>query len=103
MFIVGTRVRTSLMNIVYKKSLRLSTTARRMATVGEMTNLIAVNAQSFAELTTYLNIIWSAPFQIIVCVFALWKYLGVSCLVGVATMILFIPISLAICIFFKRN
>ncbi len=96
MFIVGTRVRTSLMNIVYKKSLRLSTTARRMATVGEMTNLIAVNAQSFAELTTYLNIIWSAPFQITICIIGLWRYLGVSCLFGVGTMVFFIPLNLTI-------
>jgi len=41
-----------------------------------MTNLIAINAQSFAELTTYLNIIWSAPFQITVSIIGLWKYLG---------------------------
>ncbi len=96
MFIVGTRVRTSLMNIIYKKSLRLSTTARRMATVGEMTNLIAVNAQSFAELTTYLNIIWSAPFQILICIIGLWRYLGVACLFGVGTMVVFTPLNLTI-------
>ena len=45
MFIVGARIRTSIMNIVYKKSLRLSTTARKQATVGEMTNLVSINAQ----------------------------------------------------------
>lgn len=96
MFIVGTRIRTALMNIIYKKSLKLSTSARKMATVGEMTNLLAVNAQSFADLTTYLNIIWSAPFQIIICVIGLWKYLGVACLFGVSTMIIFIPLNLMI-------
>lgn len=45
MFIVGARIRTSVMNIVYKKSLRLSTSARKQATVGEMTNLVSINAQ----------------------------------------------------------
>lgn len=94
MFIVGTRIRTSVTNIVYKKSLRLSTSARKMATVGEMTNLVAVNAQMFAELTTYLNVIWSAPFQIVVCLVMLWKYLGVSSLIGVGTIVLFIPLNI---------
>lgn len=94
MFIVGTRVKTSLMNIIYKKSLKLSTSARRLATVGEMTNLLAVNAQSFGDLTTYLNIIWSAPFQIIICIIGLWRYLGIASLIGVGTMVVFIPINL---------
>ena len=84
---------------LFDQSLKLSTSARKETTIGEMTNLISINTQTFTDLTIYLNILWSAPFQIIVCVFALWKYLGVSCLVGVATMILFIPISLTICIY----
>lgn len=96
MFIVGTRIRTALMNVIYKKSLKLSTSARKLATVGEMTNLLAVNAQSFAELTTYLNILWSAPFQICVCVVGLWRYLGAASLFGVGTMVFFIPLNLMI-------
>ncbi len=45
MFIVGARIRTSIMNIVYKKSLKISTSARKQATVCEMTNLVSINAQ----------------------------------------------------------
>jgi ATP-binding cassette subfamily C (CFTR/MRP) protein 1 len=82
MFIVGSRVRTSIIGCVYKKSLRLSASARKKAEVGTLTNLMAVNAQMLADLTLYLNIVWSAPFQIIICLFMLWSYLGVSALIG---------------------
>ena len=96
MFIVGARIRTSIMNIVYKKSLRLSASARRQATIGEMTNLIAVNAQTVCDLTTYLNTLWSAPLQIILAIWMLWSYLGVSALIGVATMVFFIPVNVTL-------
>ena len=82
MFIVGARVRTSIMNIIYKKALKLSTSARRTATVGEMTNLLSVNAQMLADLTTYLNIVWSAPLQILLSLFMLYQYLGISAVIG---------------------
>lgn len=96
MFIVGARIRTSIMNIVYKKSLRLSTTARKQATVGEMTNLVSINAQTFAELTTYLNILWSAPLQITICIIMLWQYLGIACIIGVSLSFVLIPLNLVI-------
>lgn len=58
-----------------------------------MVNLMQVNTQSFVDLTTYLNILWSGPLQIIICIVMLWQYLGVSSLAGVATMVLFIPFN----------
>jgi hypothetical protein len=37
---------------------------------------------------------WSAPFQITIALILLWHYLGgVACLVGLATMLLLIPIN----------
>ncbi|CAF0941211.1 unnamed protein product [Brachionus calyciflorus] len=93
MFIVGARVRTSLMGLIYRKSLRLSAQSRKKATVGEMTNLMQVNTQSFVDLTAYINILWSGPLQIILSIYLLWQYLGPACLAGVATMILFLPLN----------
>ena len=74
--------------------MKLSTSARKQATIGEMTNLIAVNAQTVGDLTTYLNVLWSSPFQITIAIYMLVQYLGVAALLGVATMIIFIPINL---------
>ena len=60
------------------------------ATVGEMVNLMQVNTQSFIELTSYINTIWSAPLQIIISVVILWNYLGIASLAGVLMMFIFL-------------
>lgn len=53
-----------------------------------------VNTQSFVDLTSYINMLWSAPLQVIISVVLLWSYLGPSSLAGLALMILFIPINI---------
>ena len=75
------------------QSLKLSNTARKTSTVGEIVNLMSVDAQRFMELTTYLNMLWSAPFQMCVCLYLLWMVLGPSVLAGVGVMVLMIPIN----------
>ncbi len=93
MFIVGARVRTSTMNLLYRKSLKLSASARKTATVGEMTNLMSVNAQMLADLSMYLNVLWSSPLQIIIAVALLYQYLGVSAVIGVGFVLVLIPLN----------
>lgn len=54
----------------------MSNTARKESTVGEIVNLMSVDAQRFTDLTTYLNMIWSAPLQIALALYFLWETLG---------------------------
>lgn len=54
---------------------------------------MSVDAQTFMDLTTFLNMLWSAPLQIILALFFLWKNLGPSVLAGVAVMVLLIPFN----------
>ena len=93
MYLVGARLRTALILMIYKKSLRLSATSRKTSTIGEMTNLVAINAQLFQNLTPYLNMLWSSPLQIIICIYILWRYLGIAAFAGFATIFLFIPLN----------
>ena len=75
------------------QSLRLSNSARRQSTVGEIVNLMSVDAQRFMDLVTYLHLIWSAPLQIVLAVFFLYIAMGPSVFAGVGVMILMIPIN----------
>ncbi|KAH8403128.1 hypothetical protein KR222_005772 [Zaprionus bogoriensis] len=93
MFIVGLRIRTALINCIYRKALRISNAARKESTVGEIVNLMAVDAQRFMDLTTYLNMLWSAPLQIGLALYFLWQQLGPSVLAGLAVMIIMIPLN----------
>nr|QNH67943.1 ATP-binding cassette transporter subfamily C member 1 X4 [Brachionus plicatilis] len=93
MFNVGFRIRIALMDLIYKKSLRLSNNSRKESTVGQMVNILAVNAQSFVEYPHHLNMIWTSLFTITVAVFLLWNQLGIAAIAGVLTMVFLIPIN----------
>jgi ATP-binding cassette, subfamily C (CFTR/MRP), member 1 len=95
-FMLGMRLRTALITAIYKKALKLSNQSRQDATIGEITNLMAVDASKIADLTTYLNILWSGPFQIFVATYLLYQTLGPSVFGGIAVMILMVPVNMAI-------
>eukprot|EP00094_Tigriopus_californicus_P001437 TCALIF_01392-PA protein Name:"Similar to Abcc1 Multidrug resistance-associated protein 1 (Mus musculus)" AED:0.04 eAED:0.04 QI:0/0.8/0.33/0.83/1/1/6/0/1537 len=92
-YLVGLRVRTALISAIYRKSLRLSNSARKEMTVGETTNLMQIDTQKFMDLTLYLNLIWSSPLQIGLSLYFLWGTLGASSLAGLAVMILLLPLN----------
>uniref|UniRef100_A0A1Q3FWR2 ABC-type glutathione-S-conjugate transporter n=2 Tax=Culex tarsalis TaxID=7177 RepID=A0A1Q3FWR2_CULTA len=93
MFFVGLRIRTALISSIYRKALIISNSARKASTVGEIVNLMSVDAQRFMDLTTYINMLWSAPLQIALALFFLWEILGPSVLAGLAVMIILIPVN----------
>lgn len=73
--------------------LKLSNTARKSSTVGEIVNLMSVDAQRFNDMMTYINMIWSGPLQISISIYFLWVTLGPSILAGLAVMIVLIPLN----------
>uniref|UniRef100_H2YLY4 Multidrug resistance-associated protein 1 n=1 Tax=Ciona savignyi TaxID=51511 RepID=H2YLY4_CIOSA len=92
-FTVGMRMRSAVVGAVYRKAMVLSNSARKESTVGEVVNLMSVDAQRFMDLMTYLNTVWSGPFQIILAMYFLWQYLGAAVLAGLGVMLLLIPIN----------
>uniref|UniRef100_A0A8D2LCX5 ATP binding cassette subfamily C member 3 n=1 Tax=Varanus komodoensis TaxID=61221 RepID=A0A8D2LCX5_VARKO len=95
-FVTGMRLRTGIVGMIYRKSLVITNTAKRSSTVGEIVNLMSVDAQRFMDLTTFLNMLWSAPLQICLALYFLWQALGPSVLAGVAVMVLLIPFNAVI-------
>ncbi|XP_061182252.1 multidrug resistance-associated protein 1-like isoform X3 [Saccostrea echinata] len=91
--LLGMRIRTSVTCLVYRKMLRLSNASKRSSTVGEIVNLMSVDAQRFMDLMTYIHTIWSGPFQIIVALYFLYMELGPSIFAGFGVMIVLIPIN----------
>ncbi|NWZ41535.1 MRP3 protein, partial [Brachypodius atriceps] len=97
-FVTGMRLRTGITGMIYRKSLAITNSAKRSSTVGEIVNLMSVDAQRFMDLMTFLNMLWSAPLQIFLALYFLWQTLGPSVLAGVAVMVLLIPFNSAIAI-----
>ncbi|XP_053551240.1 multidrug resistance-associated protein 1 isoform X2 [Bombina bombina] len=101
-FVTGMRLKTAIIGVVYRKALVISNASRRTSTVGEIVNLMSVDAQRFMDLATYINMIWSAPLQVILALYLLWQNLGPSVLAGVAVMILLVPVNAVIAVKTKK-
>ena len=71
----------------------MSNDARKTSTVGEIVNLMSVDAQRLQDVTGYLWMVWSSPLQIIVALWLLWGIMGPSVLAGLAVMILLLPLN----------
>ncbi|XP_068440089.1 ATP-binding cassette sub-family C member 3 isoform X4 [Clinocottus analis] len=95
-FVTGMNIRTAVIGAIYRKALVITNAAKRSSTVGEIVNLMSVDAQRFMDLTTFLNLLWSAPIQIMLALYFLWQNLGPSVLAGVAVMIMLIPFNAVI-------
>ncbi|VDL69418.1 unnamed protein product [Nippostrongylus brasiliensis] len=96
MYRVGTRVQTCLTAAVYKKTLRLSSAARRTKTVGEIVNLMSIDIDRFQQISPQTMQYWSNPLQIGLALFFLWHQVGIAVLSGVGVMLMLFPINFLI-------
>ncbi len=92
-FETGMRVKSSLTSMIYAKSMRLSNEGRASKSTGDIVNYMAVDTQRLQDLTQYGQMLWSAPFQIVLCMVSLYQLLGISMLAGVGAMILMVPVN----------
>lgn len=92
-FLVGIRIKTVLITKIYRKSLIISSAAKQNATIGEIVNLMAVDAQRFFETIQYLHLLWAGPLVIILAIYFLWQILGVAVLAGLAAMLFLLPFN----------
>ena len=92
-FETGMRIKTALISAIYAKSLKLSNEGRASKTTGDIVNYMAVDTQRLQDLTQFAQQLWSAPYQIVLCMLSLYQLVGFSMLAGVGAMILMIPIN----------
>ncbi|XP_040438824.1 multidrug resistance-associated protein 1-like isoform X2 [Falco naumanni] len=91
--LTAVKIKTAVVGLIYKKALTLANASRQNYTTGEIVNLMSADAQQLMEMTVNINLLWSAPFQIVMAVVFLWKELGPSVLAGVALLLLVIPVN----------
>lgn len=101
-FETGMRVKSSLTAMIYDKSLKLSNESRATKSTGDIVTYMSVDQQRLADLAQWGQQLWSAPFQITLCMISLYNLVGVSCFAGVAAMVIMIPINGFIARLMKR-
>ncbi|KAJ9543436.1 hypothetical protein OSB04_023143 [Centaurea solstitialis] len=92
--ILGMHVRSALTAMVYRKGLRLSSSARQSHTSGEIVNYMAVDVQRVGDYAWYLHDIWMLPMQIILALAILYKSVGIACVATLIATILSIVITI---------
>ncbi|XP_074272990.1 ABC transporter C family member 8-like isoform X1 [Silene latifolia] len=74
----GLRIRSALMVAVYNKLLKLSCTARKMHSTGEIVNYIMVDAYRTGELAWWFHLAWSLPLQLLIAIGVLIGVVGLG-------------------------
>jgi len=92
-YMTGLRMRTAITITVYEKALTLSSSERYNRSVGEIVNLMTVDAQRIQDLTTYGHAVWYSFLQIGIALYMLFQQLGIACLGGVAVIVIMIPLN----------
>ena len=65
-------------------------------TVGEIVNLMSIDAHKFIETLSYLHLIWSGPLQIIVALVLLYWTMGIAIIAGLGILLLLLPFTLLV-------
>ncbi|EDV20621.1 uncharacterized protein TRIADDRAFT_31533, partial [Trichoplax adhaerens] len=86
--IVGIKIKTAIIWSLYRKTLKLSGTARKEFTVGQIVNLMAVDSERVAGFVDMINKAWAAPLTVVFAVYFLWDLLGPSVLASVLILVL---------------
>lgn len=92
-FEAGLGSRGTVMAMVYQKFLRLSEAARSDSSGGDIINLMSVDALRVQRFFENSQNFVGAPIQIVIVLFSLYVLLGKSALVGLAIMVIMLPVN----------
>ncbi|KAM5312286.1 ATP-binding cassette sub-family C member 4 isoform 2-T2 [Glossophaga mutica] len=89
----GMRLRVAMCHMIYRKALRLSNVAMGKTTTGQIVNLLSNDVNKFDQVTIFLHFLWVGPLQAIAVTVLLWMDIGISCLAGMAVLIILLPLQ----------
>ncbi|XP_031814417.1 multidrug resistance-associated protein 4 [Sarcophilus harrisii] len=89
----GMKLRVAMCHMIYRKALRLSNAAMGKTTTGQIVNLLSNDVNKFDQVTIFLHFLWAGPIQAIAVTVLLWLEIGVSCLAGMAVLLILLPLQ----------
>lgn len=92
-FHTGMQARIACCSLIYRKSLKLSKTALGDTTVGQVVNLLSNDVNRFDTASMFFHYLWVGPLQTLVIAYLTYDELGFSALIGIACLLLFIPLQ----------
>ncbi|XP_075805253.1 ATP-binding cassette sub-family C member 4 isoform X1 [Microtus pennsylvanicus] len=89
----GMKLRVAMCHMIYQKALRLSNAAMGKTTTGQIVNLLSNDVNKFDQVTIFLHFLWAGPLQAIAVTVLLWMEIGISCLAGMAVLVILLPLQ----------
>ncbi|XP_068155068.1 probable multidrug resistance-associated protein lethal(2)03659 [Drosophila tropicalis] len=93
LFAVGARVRLACAGLVYRKCLRVSVAADNSGMSGYAIAIMATDLPQFNETFYFFHELWKGPLEGVVFGYIIYQVIGWPALVGMFTIILFIPLQ----------
>lgn len=90
---MGMKVRIAVCSLIYRKALRLSKTSLSETTVGQLVNLLSNDVNRFDYASIFANHTWVSPIQTCVVCYLMYQKVGVSAVLGIFSLVLFIPLE----------
>ena len=75
------------------QALKLSGSAKKTTTVGEIVNLMSVDAQKVQDAFSFGNLVFEVPIEVVFCMYFLWQIVGAASLAGLIVIIILLPIN----------
>ncbi|XP_034942268.1 probable multidrug resistance-associated protein lethal(2)03659 isoform X2 [Chelonus insularis] len=92
-FYLGGKIRIAVCSVVYRKALRLSTTAFGDTAPGKVVNLIANDVNRFDLVSVFIHHMWSAPLAALIIGYFLYVEAGYAGILGIAAVFVVVPIQ----------
>ncbi|ODV93459.1 hypothetical protein PACTADRAFT_20700, partial [Pachysolen tannophilus NRRL Y-2460] len=89
----GIRAKSGLMSLVYQKALHLSAESKQERSTGDIVNLMSVDVGRVQEMFFQLQILVSAPTQLVLCLISLYSLLGKSVFSAAIIVLLIVPVN----------
>ncbi|XP_015120641.1 multidrug resistance-associated protein 7 [Diachasma alloeum] len=94
MSIVGLKIRSTVVTLVYKKTLHSSNVRLNQEfTFGEIVNFMSTDSDRIVNSCPSFHTFWSIPLQLVVTLYLLYNQIGLSFLAGLAFAVILIPIN----------
>ena len=90
---IAVQMKNAVISVVYNKMLRLSHSARKNFTIGEITNYISVDAQRIIDSMPYVAFLWTTPFNVVLSLYFLYNELGSAAFSGLAVLVVLLPLN----------
>ncbi|EGI58008.1 Putative multidrug resistance-associated protein lethal(2)03659 [Acromyrmex echinatior] len=89
------KIRVACYSLIYRKTLKMTRTALSETTIGQIVNLLSNDINRFEVYLIFLHSLWFGPLETIILTYVMYYVIdiGVSSIIGVAALLMFIPLQ----------